>query len=66
MFPSGSPFYLHFKDWLHELWDQSCNTQFQTNFFIPKDSFLYPILDELHLFGSFCASQKVTKIEKLV
>ncbi len=46
-----------------------------SSFFKPKDSFMYPILEcvssignlsayELQLFGGFCASQLVTKIER--
>ncbi len=36
-FPSNSP---HNWDWLHEPRDQSCNTQLQTSFLKPKDSFI--------------------------
>ncbi len=32
-------------DWLHEPWTPHCNTQLQTSFSKPKDSFMYPILD---------------------
>ncbi len=57
------------RDWLHEPRDPRCNTQLQSSFFKPKDSFMYPILDcvgnpfeyELHSFDRFCASQRVMK-----
>ncbi len=40
---------VHPKDWLREPRDPRCNIQLQTSFVKPKDSFMYPILECVHM-----------------